>query len=63
MFDSEEDSLEELFDPETEILIQGFYDNRCAFCLDKLIEEGSRCTGILDPSEKGAPQVCIEQSL
>src|SRR6266852_9137635 len=35
---SEVDSLESI-DSATERLIQNLYDNRCVFCLDKLVEE------------------------
>jgi hypothetical protein len=58
----EADALE-TFDTPTKILIQGFYDNRCAICLDKPVEEGSQRIYILDPPEKGAAQVCIKPSL
>ena len=61
MSDVEEDSIQtSRFDDATKIQIQAVYGNRCALCLNKLVEEGSQCTDILDPSEEGASQVCIE---
>ena len=62
MYD-EEDSFE-TFDSAAKRQIQYYYNNRCVFCLDKLIEEGSQCVDILNTSgEEGASRVCIEPVL
>jgi hypothetical protein len=56
----EVDSLE-TFNSTTKWQIQPFYDNCCAFCLNKLVVEGSQCAYyILDTSGKGASQVSME---
>ena len=57
---SEVDTLE-TFNSATEWQIRYFYDNRCAFCLNKLVVEGSQCVHILDARES-APQVSMELS-
>jgi hypothetical protein len=49
------------FDAETETLIRELYCNCCAFCLKIFTEGAMVCTEILDASEEGASQVCIEQ--
>ena len=55
---SEVDFLE-TFNSTTELEIRTFYDNRCTFCLSKLVVEGSQCAHILHASGKGASQVSI----